>query len=72
MNSSACSSDIGRGGISFSNESALDRTFVSFFSFVGLTSMSSARAFSPTIMPSYTVSPGPTNSCPRSCSDISE
>jgi hypothetical protein len=52
MNSSACSSDIGLGGISFSNESALDRTFVSFFSFVGLTSMSSARAFSPTIIPS--------------------
>jgi hypothetical protein len=29
-----------------------DRMFVSFFSFVGLTSMSSAREFSPTIIPS--------------------
>ena len=53
MNSSACSSDIGRGGISFSKLSAVDeRMLVSFFSFVGLTSMSSARAFSPTIIPS--------------------
>ena len=40
---------------------------VSFFSLVGLTSMSSAREFSPTIMPSYTSVPGPTNIVPRSC-----
>src|SRR3954464_1965887 len=41
--------------------------FVSFFSLVMLTSMSSAREFSPTIMPSYTSVPGSTNSWPRSC-----
>ena len=73
MNSSACSSDIGRGGISFSKLSAVDeRMLVSFFSFVGLTSMSSALAFSPTTIPSYTSVPGPTKSWPRSCSDSSE
>ena len=44
------------------------RMLVSFFSFVGFTSMSSARAFSPTTMPSYTSSPGPTNIDPRSWS----
>ena len=33
--------------------------FESFFSFVALTSRSPARAFSPTIMPSYTSTPGP-------------
>ena len=43
------------------------RMLVSFFSFVGLTSMSSARAFSPTIIPSYTSVPGATNNVPRSC-----
>ena len=41
--------------------------FVSFFSLVMLTSMSSAREFSPTIMPSYTSVPGSTNRLPRSC-----
>src|SRR5919199_533603 len=40
---------------------------VSFFSFVGFTSMSPGRALSPTIIPSYTGSPGATNSVPRSC-----
>ena len=40
---------------------------VSFFSLVMLTSMSSAREFSPTIMPSYTSVVGSTNSVPRSC-----
>ena len=53
MNSSACSNDSGRGGISRTSSSAVDeRMFVSFFSFVGFTSRSSARAFSPTITPS--------------------
>ena len=53
MNSSACSSDSGRGGIRRTSSSAVDeRMFVSFFSLVALTSRSSARAFSPTIMPS--------------------
>jgi len=40
--------------------------FVSFFSLVAFTSRSSARAFSPTIIPSYTSTPGPTKSEPRS------
>ena len=43
------------------------RMLVSFFSLVGFTSRSSAREFSPTIMPSYTSVPGATNSVPRSC-----
>jgi len=52
-NSSACSSESCVLGISRTSSSAVDwRMFVSFFSFVGLTSMSSARAFSPTIIPS--------------------
>ena len=40
---------------------------VSFFSLVMFTSMSSAREFSPTIMPSYTSAPGCTKKVPRSC-----
>ena len=53
QNSSDCSRLSLRGGTTFSKLSADDaRTFVSFFSFVMLTSMSSAREFSPTIMPS--------------------
>ena len=44
-----------------------ERMFVSFFSFVGFTSMSPGREFSPTIIPSYTASPGATNSVDRSC-----
>ena len=40
---------------------------VSFFSLMGLTSISSERAFSPTIIPSYTSTPGPTSIWPRSC-----
>ncbi len=40
--------------------------FVSFFSLVMFTSMSSEREFSPTIMPSYTSVPGSVNSTPRS------
>ncbi len=40
---------------------------MSFFSLAMLTSMSSEREFSPTIMPSYTSVPGSTNSVPRSC-----
>ena len=43
------------------------RMLVSFFSLVGFTSMSSDREFSPTIMPSKTSVPGPTNIVPRSC-----
>ena len=34
------------------SSAAAARWFVSFFSLVGFTSMSSARAFSPTIIPS--------------------
>src|SRR6266508_481774 len=53
ISSSACSSESGRGGTRRTSSSAVDeRMFVSFFSFVGLTSRSWARAFSPTIMPS--------------------
>ena len=53
MNSSACSSVMALGGTSFTKSSAVDeRTLVTFFSRQMLTSMSSARAFSPTIMPS--------------------
>ena len=37
---------------------AIGRWYI-FFSLVGLTSMSPVRAFSPTIIPSYTSSPGP-------------
>ena len=43
---------------------------VSFFSRVMFTSMSSAREFSPTTMPSYTSSPGWTKNVIRSCSAI--
>src|SRR5262245_5480595 len=53
MYSSAWSSESHRGGISRTVESAEGaRVFVSFFSFVALTSRSSTRAFSPTIIPS--------------------
>jgi hypothetical protein len=53
MNSSACSSESGRGGISRTSSSAdAARMFVSFFGFDAFTSRSSAREFSPTIMPS--------------------
>jgi hypothetical protein len=53
MNSSACSSESGRGGISRTSSSAVEeRMFVSFFSFEAFTSRSSLRAFSPTTMPS--------------------
>ena len=53
QNSSACSNDNARGGINRTNSSPVDdRMFVSFFSLVALTSMSSEREFSPTIMPS--------------------
>ena len=53
MNSSACSSESWRCGVSRSSSSAVDdRTLVSFFSLVGFTSISSAREFSPTIIPS--------------------
>ena len=41
--------------------------FVSFFSFVMFTSMSSEREFSPTIWPSYTSEVGWTKNEPRSC-----
>ena len=68
QNSRACSSESLRGGISVSVTSDVDeRMFVSFFSLVMFTSMSSAREFSPTIMPSYTSVVGSTNSVPRSC-----
>ena len=53
MNSRACSSEKFMAGVSRSKSSAVaERMLFSFFSLVGLTSISSARAFSPTIMPS--------------------
>ncbi len=53
MNSSACSSDMVRGGVRRTSSSAVDdRMLVSFFSLQALTSISSDREFSPTIMPS--------------------
>ena len=53
QNSRHCSRLSLRGGTIFSKLSAVeDRTLVSFFSLVMLTSMSSDREFSPTIMPS--------------------
>ena len=53
MYSSASSSDIRRGGFKRMLRSLpLARMLVSFFSFVGFTVMSSARAFSPQIIPS--------------------
>ena len=53
MNSSAVSRVIGRAGVSRSDSSCeWVRMLVSFFSLVGLTSMSPDRLFSPTIIPS--------------------
>jgi hypothetical protein len=68
MNSSACSRDNVRGGVSLtvsSDEEA--RILVSFFSRQIFTSMSPAREFSPTIMPQYTSVPGLTIMEQRSC-----
>src|SRR3989304_2723678 len=48
-----------------------ERMLVAFFSLAGFTSMSPARAFSPTIIPSYTSAPGPINIVPRSCRLVS-
>ena len=45
------------------------RMLVSFFSLVGLTSMSPERLFSPTTIPSYTSTPAPMNSSAR-CSRL--
>src|SRR6218665_3641077 len=68
-NSRHSSSDSCRGGVIDSKLSAVDeRMFVSFFSFVMLTSMSSAREFSPITMPSQTSSVGLTKKLIRSCS----
>ena len=68
MYSSASSKVICRGGSRMIISSdAVVRMFVSFFSLEGFTSMSSVRTFSPTIIPSYTGSPGLTNIVPRSC-----
>ena len=53
QNSRHCSSESLRGGMSFSKLSDVaERMLVCYFSRVMLTSMSSAREFSPTIMPS--------------------
>jgi hypothetical protein len=53
MNSSACSSEKFITGVRRSNSSAVEeRMLFSFFSLVGLTSISSWRAFSPMTMPS--------------------
>ena len=43
------------------------RILVICFFLQTFTAMSSPRGFSPTIMPSYTIVPGPMNSGPRSC-----
>src|SRR3954447_5843313 len=68
MNSSACSSDSGRGGISRTvSSAAAARMFVSFLGFDAFTSRSLSREFSPTTIPSYSSSPGATKSDPRSC-----
>src|ERR1017187_7055641 len=65
--SSATSSVNTRGGSRLTLSSvAFDRMFDNFFSFVGLTSISPGREFSPTIIPSYTTSPGETKSVERS------
>src|SRR5699024_1805063 len=56
-----------RGGTRFSKESEeAARMFVSFFSLVMFTSMSSLREFSPTTWPSYTSEVGSTKNEPRS------
>ena len=53
MNSSACSSESGRGGIRRTSSSAVaERMLVSFFSLDAFTSRSFSREFSPTIIPS--------------------
>src|ERR1039458_7373151 len=68
MNSMACSRFSMRGGTSRMASSAVDaRMLVSFFSLTMFTSRSASRAFSPTIMPSYTSVPGATKISPRSC-----
>src|ERR1022692_3689112 len=67
MNSMACSRFSMRGGTSRMASSAVDaRMLVSFFSLTMFTSRSASRAFSPTIMPSYTSVPGATKISPRS------
>ena len=68
-NSSDSSSVSCRDGVIDSNVSAVEeRMLVSFFSLTMFTSMSSAREFSPTTMPSYTSSVGFTKNVMRSCS----
>jgi predicted ATPase len=53
MNSSACSSESGRGGIRRTSSSAVaERMLVSFFSLLAFTSRSFSREFSPTTIPS--------------------
>src|SRR3984885_8884879 len=67
MNSIAFSKVMSRGGISRMASSAEEeRMLVCFFSLVKFTFMSSSRAFSPRIIPSYTSIAGPTNISPRS------
>src|SRR6478735_6140071 len=71
QNSRHCSSESFFGGMTFSKLSEVaERMLVCCFSLVMLTSMSSAREFSPTIMPSYTSVVGSTNMTPRSCSEV--
>lgn len=68
QNSRDCSRESLRAGTTFSVVSAdAARMLVSFFSLVMLTSMSSAREFSPMIMPSYTSVPASVKMTPRSC-----
>src|ERR1039457_3261931 len=68
MNSMACSRFNGRKGTRRIASSAVEaRMFVSFFSRTAFTSRSVSLAFSPMIMPSYSSTPGPKKSSPRSC-----
>src|ERR1700723_2888411 len=68
MNSMACSRFICWKGTRRIASSAVEaRMLVSFFSRTAFTSRSLSLAFSPTIMPSYSSTQGPTKSSPRSC-----
>src|SRR5438105_6556589 len=69
MNSTAYSSVSPIGGVSrMASSLPLARMLVSCLVRIGLTTRSLSRLWMPTIMPSYTGSPGLTNMRPRSCS----
>src|SRR5438309_7723348 len=72
MKSRHSSSDIWRGGTSFTVASSVEaRMLVFCFCLVGLTSISPVRRLSPMIIPWYTATPGPVNGLPRSCTPCS-